>query len=205
MSRDHTRSNATDHFSFADTPRLTRALRDGNEEAFRFLHTEWNRRLSRYCFVLAQCDVALAHEVVQNTYLRIFRYAREFPDEGIFWNWVVCVARSAAADLRRSGGRYRKAVTRFAEWLRADKVRILGPPDESFLNVALDNALATLTPEEQRLIEARYTAQSPLSETAAAFGASTRAIEGRLARIRAKLRKEIAAQLAAYLRGGGSS
>jgi DNA-directed RNA polymerase specialized sigma24 family protein len=118
MSRnDDTPSNATDHFSFADTPRLTCALRDGNEEAFRYLHTEWNRRLSRYCFVLAQCDATLAREVVQNTYLRIFRYAREFPNEGIFWNWVVCAARSAAADLRRSGGRYRKAVARFAEWL----------------------------------------------------------------------------------------
>jgi RNA polymerase sigma factor (sigma-70 family) len=83
-------------------------------------------------------------------------------------------------------------------------VRIFGPPDETFLNIALDNALATLTPEEERLIEARYIAQSPLLETAAALGVSTRAIEGRLARIRAKLRKQIATQLAAYLTGGGS-
>jgi RNA polymerase sigma-70 factor (ECF subfamily) len=186
-------------FSFAETPRLTRALRDGNEEAFHFLHSQWNRRLARYCFVLADCDAANAREIVQNTYLRIFRHVRELPDEQVFWNWVVCAARSAAADLRRTGGRYRKAIARFAQWLQLQKARAPALAwDESLLDAALDRALASLTAEEQMLIEARYVSQWSLAQTASYLGASARAIEGRLARIRAKLRRAIAGELAAH-------
>lgn len=186
-------------FSFAQTARLTRALRDGNEEAFRFLHSQWNRRLSRYCFVLADCDAASAREIVQNTYLRIFRNVRELPDEQIFWNWVVCAARSAAADLRRTGGRYRKAIARFAEWLQLQRSRVPAVAwDELLLDAALDRALASLTAEERTLIEARYVSRWSLAQTASHLGASARAIEGRLARVRAKLRRAIAGELAAH-------
>ena len=186
-------------FSFADTPRLTRALRKGDENAFRFIYSQWNQRLTRYCFALAECDTTLACEIVQNTYLRIFRHMRELPAEEILWNWIVCAARSAASDLRRTGGRYKKAIARFADWWRLQTSRSLGPTDERFLSAALDAALAALTDEERALIEARYVAQWSLEETGNRFGASARAIEGRLARIRAKLRQRIGEELARHM------
>ena len=182
-------------FSFDDTPRLTRALRAGDEEAFRFLHAEWNQRLARYCFSLAECDAAIAHEIVQNTYLRIFRHVRELPSERIFWNWIICAARSAAIDLRRTGGRYRNALARFAQWFRAERIDEVSASEESMLGVALDHALASLSPDELALIEARYVAERSLAETGNDLGTSARAIEGRLARIRSKLREQIAIEL----------
>ena len=188
-------------FSFADTPRLTRALKDGDESAFRFLHSQWNQRLTRYCFALAECDATLARDIVQNTYLRIFRHVREFPAEEILWNWIICAARSAASDLRRTGGRYRKALARFAEWLHLQKPPPAERADEGHISAALEKAIATLTEEERALLDVRYIAQRSLEEAGRQFGASARAIEGRLARIRAKLRQRIAAELAAQRSG----
>jgi RNA polymerase sigma-70 factor (ECF subfamily) len=185
-------------FSFADTPRLTRALRNGDEDAFRFLHSHWNQRLTRYCFALAECDASLAREIVQNTYLRIFHHLRELAAEEILWNWIVCAARSAASDLRRTRGRYKKAIARFAEWLHLQKPAPFAQTDDLQLTMALDKAIATLTEPERALLEARYVAQWSLEETGIHFGASARAIEGRLARIRGKLREQIAIELAAH-------
>ena len=60
-------------FSFADTLRLAAALRAGDEEAFRWIYKEWNERLARYCFVIARGDRAMAAEIVQAAYLRLYR------------------------------------------------------------------------------------------------------------------------------------
>ncbi|HEX5176527.1 MAG TPA: sigma-70 family RNA polymerase sigma factor [Chthoniobacteraceae bacterium] len=188
-------------FSFADTPRLTRALKNGDESAFRFLHAQWNQRLTRYCFALAECDATLARDIVQNTYLRIFRHLRELPAEEILWNWIVCAARSAASDLRRTGGRYQKAIARFTEWLHLQKRDPIEQTDDLVIGAALEKAMATLTEEERALLDARYVAQWSLEQAGIHFGTSARAIEGRLARIRAKLRQRIAAELAAHRSG----
>jgi RNA polymerase sigma-70 factor (ECF subfamily) len=179
-------------FSFADTPALTTALRAGNEAAFRWLHSQWNLRLHRYCFAIAGGDDALAGEIAQATYLRAARHLRVLADEAALWAWLARAARDAATDLRRVGGRYLGALARFAAWFRP------APPkaDDGLLS-ALDGALEQLDPEERALVEARYFRREPLEETGARLGCSARAIEGRLARLREKLRRLIAERLQA--------
>lgn len=184
-------------FSFADTPRLTAALGNGDEAAFRFLHMHWNTRLMRYCFALVAGEEALAHELAQAVYLRIFKHIRHLPDEAALWAWIACAARSGAHDLRRVGGRYRRAVARFGEWLRFKTPRA---SDEEPLMDALEAVLAELTPEDRALIDARYFERVPLEQIAERLGASTRAIEGRLARLRNHLRERIKAAAHAALR-----
>src|SRR5687768_414104 len=109
---------AAEPFTFTEVPRLARALREGDADAFRFLHAEWNERILRYCFALAAGDGALATEVAQATYLRIFKQIQPLPDEAALWNWITRAMRSSAIDLQRVGGRYTRALGRFADWLR---------------------------------------------------------------------------------------
>ena len=182
-------------FSFADTPRLAAALRAGDEEAFRWLHAHWNARLMRYCLALAAGDELLAGELAQATYLRVFRHIRPLPDEPALWSWLACAARSAACDLHRTGGRYHRAIARFAEWLRFREPARTDPPDEVSLLAALDQALAAISDEDRSLIDARYFQRLPLETIGLHLGVSARAIEGRLARIRARLRESIASAL----------
>ena len=185
-------------FSFAQTPRLTLALRTGDEEAFRWLHEQWNMRLFHYCFVLARGDGTLASEIAQSAYIRLFRHIRELPDEIALWNWLARAARSAAADLNRTGGRYRGAIARFTEWLlprgAIERVGDLEDRSDSLLQ-ALDRVLARLGGDELSLLEARYFAGVPLEEIGTRLGISARAVEGRLARLRQKMRQLITDEL----------
>ncbi len=185
-------------FSFADTPRLTRALRDGDEAAFHFLHQQWNSRLFRYAFAIAAGDEALAGEIAQATYVRAFRHLRELPDETALWNWLARAARNAASDLRRTCGRYFNALARFADWLgsfgRTEPVTP-GFDDETTLLAALDAAIAALDEPDRALLELRYFQPMPLAAIADAHQTTARAIEGRLARLRARLRNSIHAEL----------
>ncbi len=177
-------------YSFADTPALTAALRTGDEEAFSWLHAQWNPRLYRYCLAIAAGDDALAGEIAQAAYLRVARHMRVLAEESALWAWLARAARDAATDLRRTGGRYLGALARFAAWFRPSS-----PPEDDGLLAALDAALAKLEPDERALVEARYFRRDSLEATGAQLGCSARAVEGRLARLREKLRRLIAEAL----------
>ena len=184
-----------ERFGFANVSRLTEALRAGDAGAFRFLHGEWNERIQRYCFALAAGDDAFAIEIAQATYLRIFKSVPRLGDEAALWKWIACAMRSAAIDLRRVGGRYRRALARFADWLRFGTVRDAGGAEDSRLLAALDDALAALAEDEREIVNRRYYAHESLETIAAHFATTARAIEGRLARIRAKLRNTMTSTL----------
>jgi RNA polymerase sigma factor (sigma-70 family) len=186
---------AVEPFSFAEVPRLARALRAGDAAAFRFLHAEWSQRILRYCFALAAGDDAFATEIAQATYLRIFHHMPPLAEEAALWNWITCAMRSAAIDLRRVGGRYRRALARFADWLRFGTRAPTASATESAMFSALDEALATLEAEERYLIDCRYFHREPLEAIATRCGTTARAIEGRLARIRARLRATLTTKL----------
>ena len=188
-----------EHFTFDDTPRLTASLRAGNEEAYRWLHARWNARLFRYCFALAAGDGALADELTQATYLRLLRHVRVLPDETALWNWMARAARSAATDLRRTGGRYRHLLQKFLAWTpppTEPSPLVDGERGESATLLAgLDAALARLDLKERSLIEQRYFQGRSLADIARQDEATVRAVEGRLARLRRKLRKLMAEEL----------
>jgi RNA polymerase sigma factor (sigma-70 family) len=183
-------------FAFADVPRLTAALKRGEDAAFVWLHGHWSRRINRYAFALAAGDDTFAGEIAQATWLRIVRHMRVLGDEAALWNWIACAARHAATDLRRKGGRYVRALRRFAEgWSQPDAGQHENEDAADELIRALEAALLKLSDDERALIEHRYFSAEPLEVTAARLSVSARAVEGRLARVRQRLRELIAAQL----------
>lgn len=181
-------------FSFAAVPRLSAALKRGEEEAFAWLHRAWAQRIYRYCFALAAGDETLAAEIAQSVWLRLMRHIRTLPDEAALWNWTACAARHAATDLRRKGGRYFRVLAHFARWWRPAPSEPAENAEEK-LTSALESALNRLSATERDIIEARYFSIEPLAATAARHSLSTRAIEGRLARTRERLRRLIAEEL----------
>jgi RNA polymerase sigma factor (sigma-70 family) len=179
-------------YTFNDAPSLTTALKRGDEMAFRWLHGEWSGRIHRYCFALAAGDESFATEIAQATWLRLVRHIRVLHDEAALWSWIACAARHAAVDLRRTGGRYRRALSRFAEWWQPTNNAT--EADRS-LHGALEAALVRMTPDERSLIEDRYFTRRSLEAMAADRALTIRAIEGRLARLRTRLREMIAEEL----------
>lgn len=187
--------SATAEFSFTDIPNLTAALQSGNEQAFQCLHQEWNGRIYRYSFVLACGDESLAIEIVQATYIRVYKHIRPLSDEAALWNWIARAARNVATDLRRTGGRYQRLLGRFKDWILPDHTQ-KHPLDtdasaETLLKI-LDQALAQLEKQELDLLQARYFNGDSLDDIANRLGLTNRAVEGRLSRLRKKLKGQIA-------------
>lgn len=179
-------------FSFGDVQRLTAALKRSDEAAFSWLHREWSGRINRYCFALAAGDENFAGEIAQAAWLRLVRHVRVMNDEDALWRWIACAARHSAVDLRRTGGRYLRALIRFAQWWHpATRDR----EDGKSVTEALDAALDQLSPDERSLIEDRYFTGKSLETIAARQSLTIRAVEGRLARLRTRLRELIAREL----------
>lgn len=185
---------ATAHFSFNDIPNLTAALQTGNDQAFQCLHQQWNPRIYRYSFVLAYGDESLAIEIVQATYIKIFKHIRPLSDETALWNWIAKAARNAATDLGRTGGRYQRLLGRFKDWLlpvHTQKHPLDADANPETLLEILDHALVQLEKEELELLQARYFDGDSLEDIANRLGLTHRAVEGRLARLRKKLKAQI--------------
>ncbi|HET6406909.1 MAG TPA: sigma-70 family RNA polymerase sigma factor [Chthoniobacteraceae bacterium] len=180
--------------TLADVSRLTVALKRGDESAFALLHRAWSGRINRYCFALAAGDENFAAEIAQAAWWRLVKHIRVMDDEQALWNWIACAARHAATDLRRKGKRYLLALTRFFEF-RTYSTPLDSQDESADLLAALESALERLTPEERMLIEKRYFERDSLEAIGASLSLSTRAVEGRLARVRLRLREMVAMEL----------
>jgi RNA polymerase sigma-70 factor (ECF subfamily) len=96
----------------------------GDEAAFRTLYDRSAGRLFAVCMRIAR-HRRMAEDMLQDTYVHIFRRAREFdPARGSALAWMIAIARSQAMDLMRL-------------LKREDR-----PPDELTLEAAEPGALA---------------------------------------------------------------
>jgi RNA polymerase sigma factor (sigma-70 family) len=168
-----------------DTPALSARLVAGDEAAWTDFHGRTFDRLLRYLLTLARGDEDAAREALQLAYVKSVRYVRRFETEGAMWGWLAQIARSCLIDLSRQQSRYAALLAR----LEASRA-LPEPVNDSRGDHAIGLAarLARLTASERALIEARYIADQSIAQIASAAGATPKAIECRLARIRARLR-----------------
>jgi RNA polymerase sigma factor (sigma-70 family) len=171
---------------------LTSGLAAGDEEAFRQFHAAYFDRLLRYLFVATHGDEEAAHDALQETMMRVVRYARRFDSEQVFWGWLTVLARSAVIDAGRKRQRYWRLIKEYALfWIgrRADA------PDEhdseGYLLSALQDSLHILSPVDRQLIEGKYLSGASMRDLGAQFQLTERAVESRLLRARRQLRVEL--------------
>jgi RNA polymerase sigma-70 factor (ECF subfamily) len=172
---------------------LTRRLASGDEEAFREFHARYFDRLYQFLLLVARGQEHEAQEALQETLLRVAKYAREFENEEAFWCWLKMVARSAARDAGRKRHRYLAVLERFAFWRNGAGDD--GVHDESRLEEMLTESIAELPPDDRRLIEAKYLEGAAVKDLSAATGLTDRAIESRLLRLRRQLREMLLKKL----------
>ena len=174
---------------------LCTAVRRGEEWAVRDLHTRYSARLTRYALVITRGNEVSAAEAVQNAFLKAIRSLRTMPDENALWAWLARACRTSAMDEGRRARRYLAVLHRLTTLFSSAPAESPPQDTEAIWHAALDQALLDLDETDRQLIHARYTARTPLAETAATIGSTERAIEGRLARLREKLRQSILRQL----------
>jgi len=137
-------------------------------------------------------DPSIASEALQDTFLALWDRAEMFdPSRGSLRAWLRTVARNRTVDMLRAGARRRNPVPLSAlgsqldtddeglDWLEASATMIgvgEAAPDpaaaaaERETDEELDAALATLAPDERRVIALAYRSGLSQSEIAAATG-----------------------------------
>jgi RNA polymerase sigma-70 factor, ECF subfamily len=173
---------------------LTRRLAAGEDEAFRQFQALYFDRLYRFLLVVARGDETQAREALQETFVRVARYARNFEGEDAFWNWLKAIGRNAARDAGRKQRRYSALLERFTWRSQPDSPCAL---QDSGLALALEESIGELEPDDRLLIEGKYLEGQTVRELAAQAGLTEKAVESRLLRLRRQLREGILQKLKA--------
>jgi RNA polymerase sigma-70 factor (ECF subfamily) len=119
-------------------PAVIRAAASGDQVAFAQLVRAYQAQVWRFLRHLLG-DPALAEDVTQETFIRVFLKLRTFHFRSKFSTWVFSVARNAGIDAIRS----RQRRTRLAEGLSVFQAHPSGPERA----LELDLAIASLSPK----------------------------------------------------------
>lgn len=178
-----------------DIPALTAGIRAGDENAFREFHRLYFDRLYQFLLVIARGNEDEARDALQETLLRVVRYARKFESEEVFWSWLKVIARSAARDGGRKQSRYLGLLRNFTlHWQNSAEPSSQTEPQ---LTDLLEEALQELNPEERGIIEGKYLQGFTVKELASDNGLTEKAVESRLLRLRKQVRETILKKLRA--------
>lgn len=148
-----------------------------------------------YGYVSRNCcgDRGLAEDVTQEAWLRAVREWRRSgpPDKPLAW--LITVARNILASYyRRKRPAPLESMSASEVLAAADSGRAV---DSAEVSAVVCHALARLPASEAALLEAFHFEDRRTAHIAQAFGLSERAVEGRLRRARARLRRELVALL----------
>jgi RNA polymerase sigma factor (sigma-70 family) len=168
---------------------LTRRMVGAEEAAYAEFFRLFSDRLFRYLLVTTSGKEELATELLQQTMIKVARHVRVFNDETALWRWLTVLARTAGVDESRKSSRLLRFLDRFRLSSRNDSNARLMPTD-SFDSIFAEQ-LDGLPDEDRSLLEKKYVEGFSVSEIAALFTTTEKAIESRLSRVRTKLRTNI--------------
>lgn len=143
--------------------------------------------LLRYVAAPILRDDASVSDCVSDVYLRVLEKAGQFdPERGSLSAWLTAITRNTALNIARRGK------SEGGHELREDTPDPAPTPEERLLLAERRNALAkalkALSYSDRALFYRKYYYMQPMSQIAAELGMTERAAEGRLYRIRKKLR-----------------
>jgi RNA polymerase sigma factor (sigma-70 family) len=174
--------------------RLSQGIVRGSEAAFERFYELYSSRLYRWLLVLTRGSEDAAREVQQAVMIKAARKFRIFDTEAELWAWLSQVARNTYVDLIRKQARYSTSSDFKFEPSTPGGSESSASSEtaaEGQLLGFLDAGLSSLAPDDRQLIESIYFQERAQKEVAQAGGTTVKAVESKLARLRAKLRQFI--------------
>jgi RNA polymerase sigma-70 factor (ECF subfamily) len=165
-----------------------------DEDAFRELFRRYHRRLYHYAWGMLR-SAADAEDVIQETFVRLFKHAHKFDTQRRFSTWFYTIAANQCRNRLRKRGR-RQALSLDAE-------RAPDPPDSERpgplevyerqdVREQVDAAIEELPPLYREALHLRYLEGLSYKEVARVVEASVSAVETRIFRGKEMLRGELA-------------
>ena len=164
---------------------LVAGARAGDEAAFRRLVAAYHEDLLRVAFVITG-DADMASDAAQLAWQTAWRKLGNLREPDRLRSWLVAIAANEARQLARR--QRRRSVVEIAV---VPEPSAAGDPTGVISRLDLANALSSLTPDDRELIALRYVIGLDSFEIAAARGRSASGTRARIARVLARLRKEL--------------
>lgn len=164
----------------------------GDRQALAELYASYARLIYSFAVKVAG-DSALAEDVVQDVFLRIWRGAGQFdPQRGRLASWMLQITRNRALDLLRSRSRARPAGGAEDVTLH-DPQREEDPSEEMATAVHVREALAGLSPEQRQAIDLAFFHGLTHQQIAERTGIPLGTIKSRLRLALVNLRRQLEA------------
>jgi RNA polymerase sigma factor (sigma-70 family) len=177
--------------SRTDLRGLTEAMARGENAAWAEFNRIYGPSVFRQLLALTRGDHALAQDALQRTYLRVAKHVRSCETEAMFRGWLRTVARSALLDCWRR----RRSFTDLLFRRQQEPPELSDPAGDDRLMDGLDAALARLEADDRALLESKYFSGLDVRTLAEQLAITPKAVESRLTRARAALRRELLSAL----------
>lgn len=159
-------------------------LRDGDNQAMEALMQQYGPFL-RYILAPILPNVSEREECFSEVLARIWQKQAQYdPEKGSWKSWMAAIARNAALNWNRN----RKQTEPLSEGIPADTMA----PEDILMRKerqkALEQALLQVSRQERQLFYRKYYYLQSTAQIARELGLTERAVEGKLYRLKKKLR-----------------
>ncbi len=169
---------------------LIESCKRGDSEAFRALFERHKDKV--YSIALRYSgDTAVAEDIAQETFLKLFVGIKGFRGESAFSSWLYRLVVNSCFDQKRRVRRLIPLLDDALAMLQAHDVSALDGMVRAELREQLRTLLADLPDDQRMLLVLRYTQALSYEEIAGVFGTSTGTIASRLNRIHRMLERRL--------------
>jgi RNA polymerase sigma-70 factor (ECF subfamily) len=165
-----------------DTVSIHRAAK-GDQKAFKRLYDHYAPFVWRVVYRTVNGDSPAAQEIVQETFIRVFRSLKSFAGESSAGTWIYRIALNAANDFLAKRLRYREMVSPLLEELPGN----LPGPEAYDTSEMVAKILERLPPEDRFLLVAKEVDGLSFEELAAICGKTSEALRTRMSRLKDRL------------------
>ncbi len=178
---------------------LIEGCQRGEREAFRALFELYKDKV--YSIALRYAgDQALAMDIAQEAFLKLFSGIRGFRGDSSFESWLYRLVVNSCLDQKRKTRRLAPLVDEFLDALRSPGASVLDQVLREELGSRVREVVDSLPPEQRMVIVLRYTQGLSYDEIAAIIGCSVGTVASRLNRVHKILERRLARVV-----GGGNS
>lgn len=165
------------------------------ERAIETLYLEFSRLVRNFVWKTVSQDSMLIEEVIQDTFMEVWKYPERFRGESKFKTWLLSIARHKALDaLRKRGKDHELLEEEMEESLAADDVMLDSQIQQEQVHNAIMTCLETLSDsgklsiEHKEVLHLAYIEDQDISEMAQILNCLESTIKTRLhyARLRIK-------------------
>ncbi len=178
-----------------DEQQAIQRLKQGDIGGLEYLVTKFQLKAVRVSYLITR-DLGLAENVVQDTFIQVFRSIRGFDTTCPFEPWFLRIVINASVKIARKSARYIDFGDEWEESQFAELISQVESVEEQVETIELQNqvwdAMAKLSPRQRAVIVQRYFLEMSEKEMAVESGAAVGTIKWLLNAARQRLKTLLA-------------